>query len=98
MKSIITVVILFFATASFAQSTISGKVVEKENLLQEQTSILMVLTMALLQTKRTIFVFNYCNRKPVLVASFLVYETSKTTINVADFKIKQSFYREIAIH
>jgi hypothetical protein len=26
-----------FATASFAQSTISEKVVEKENLLQEQT-------------------------------------------------------------
>jgi hypothetical protein len=28
----------------------------------------------------------------VLIASFLVYETSKTTINVADFQNKQSFY------
>jgi hypothetical protein len=54
------------------------------------------LTMALLQTKTEIFVFNYCNRKPSTYASFLVYETSKTTINVADFQNKR--FTRVAIH
>jgi uncharacterized membrane protein YwzB len=57
MKSIITAVILFIATAAFAQNTISGKVVDKKENLLEQTSILMVLTMALLQTKTDNFRF-----------------------------------------
>jgi hypothetical protein len=47
----------------------------------------MVLTMALLQTK-TEFSFSTTTGNQVLIAGFLVYETSKTTINVADFQNK----------
>jgi hypothetical protein len=48
----------------------------------------MVLTMALLQTKTDNFRFQLLTGNQVLIASFLVYETSKTTINVADFQNK----------
>jgi hypothetical protein len=86
-----------FATASFAQSTISGKVVEKENLLQEQTSILMVLTMALLQTKRTIFVYNYCNRKPNWLLAFLFMKRVKQQSMLLILK-QTIVLQEIVIH
>jgi hypothetical protein len=48
--------------------------------------------MALLQTNGQFSFTTTATGNQVLVASFLVYETSKTTINVADFKTKQSFY------
>jgi hypothetical protein len=59
---------------------------KKEKL--EQTSILMVLTMALLQTKTDNFRFQLLQQETKYLVSFLVYETSKTTINVADFQNK----------
>ena len=90
MKSIITAVILFFATASFAQSTISGKVVDKKGKFIAGANIYIDGTYDGATTNENgQFSFTTtATGNQVLVASFLVYETSKTTINVADFQNK----------
>ncbi|MBU0940524.1 MAG: TonB-dependent receptor [Bacteroidetes bacterium] len=90
MKSIITVVILFFATASFAQSTISGKVVDKKGKFIAGANIYIDGTYDGATTNENgHFSFTTtATGNQVLVASFLVYETSKTTINITDFQNK----------
>jgi hypothetical protein len=90
MKSIITAVILFIATAAFAQNTISEKFDKKENLL-EQTSILMVLTMALNENGQFSFSTTATGNQ-VLIASFLFMKLVKQQLMLLIFKIKQSFY------
>ncbi|MBX9887217.1 MAG: TonB-dependent receptor [Flavobacteriaceae bacterium] len=96
MKSIITVVILFFATASFAQSTISGKVVDKKGKFIAGVNIYIDGTYDGATTDENgHFSFTTtATGNQVLVASFLVYETSKTTINVADFQNKTIVLQE----
>ena len=90
MKSIITAVILFFVTATFAQSTISGKVVDKKGKFIAGANIYIDGTYDGATTNENgQFSFTTtATGNQVLVASFLVYETSKTTINVADFQNK----------
>jgi hypothetical protein len=90
MKSIITAVILFIATAAFAQNTISGKVVDKRKIYCWSIYIDGTYDGATTNENGQ-FSFSTTGNQ-VLIASFLVYETSKTTINVADFQNKQSFY------
>ena len=96
MKSIITVVILFFATASFAQSTISGKVVDRKGKFIAGANIYIDGTYDGATTNENgQFSFTTtATGNQVLVASFLVYETTKTTINVADFQNKTIVLQE----
>ncbi|MFT5252065.1 MAG: outer membrane cobalamin receptor, partial [Flavobacteriales bacterium] len=90
MKSIITAVILFIATAAFAQNTISGKVVDKKGKFIAGANIYIDGTYDGATTNENgQFSFSTtATGNQVLIASFLVYETSKTTINVADFQNK----------
>jgi hypothetical protein len=91
MKSIITAVILFIATAAFAQNTISGKVVDKRKIYLANIYIDGTYDGATTNENGQFSFSTTATGNQVLI-SFLVYETSKTTINVADFQNKQSFY------
>jgi uncharacterized protein with FMN-binding domain len=84
MKSIITAVILFIATAAFAQNTISGKVVDKRKIYCGANIYIDGTYDGATTNENGQFSFSTtATGNQVLIASFLVYETSKTTINVA---------------
>ena len=96
MKSIITVVILFFATSVFSQTIISGKIVDKKGKPIAGANIYIDGTYDGATTNENgQFSFTITvTGSQVLVASFLVYETFKTTIDVANFQDKTIVLKE----
>lgn len=96
MKSIITVIILFFATSVFSQTTISGKIVDKKGKPIAGANIYIDGTYDGATTNEN-GQFSFAitvTGSQVLVASFLVYETFKTTIDVANFQDKTIVLKE----
>jgi hypothetical protein len=96
MKSVITVVILFFATSVFSQTIISGKIVDKKGKPIAGANIYIDGTYDGATTNENgQFSFTITvTGSQVLVASFLVYETFKTTIDVANFQDKTIVLKE----
>ncbi|MBC5836609.1 TonB-dependent receptor [Flavobacterium muglaense] len=90
MKSIATTVILFFTSFIFAQATLSGTVVDKKGNPIAGANIFIEGTYDGATSDNTGFFSFDTDAKGVqtLVVSFLIYETSKTTIDVANFKGK----------
>jgi hypothetical protein len=96
MKSIITVIILFFAISVFSQTTISGKIVDKKGKPIAEANIYIEGTYDGATTNEN-GQFSFAitvTGSQVLVASFLVYETFKTTIDVANFQDKTIVLKE----
>ena len=90
MKTIITLTILFVATALFSQNTISGKVVDEQGKPVSGANIYIDGTYDGASSSETgDFTFETnITGKQILVVSFLVFETSKTDIDVTNFKNK----------
>lgn len=96
MKSIITFIILFFAASAFSQTTISGKTVDKKGKPISGANIYIDGTYDGATTNEN-GQFSFTTTvtgSQVLVASFLVYETSKTAIDVANFQDKTIVLKE----
>ena len=91
MKTIITLTILFVATALFSQNTISGKVVDEQGKPVSGANIYIDGTYDGASSSETgdfTFETNTTGNQ-ILVVSFLAFETSKTNINVANFENKR---------
>lgn len=87
MKSIATIVILLFSNFLFAQATLSGTVVYKKGIPSQEPISLLKGPMTAQQA--TILVFSFetdAKGTQTLVVSFLIFETSKTTVDVANCK------------
>jgi hypothetical protein len=98
MKSIITAVILFIATAHLLKIPFRESSWQKENLLLEQTSILMVLDDALLQTKTDNFRFQLLQQETkYLLLVFLFMKLVKQQLMLLIFKKNNRFTKK-AIH
>ena len=90
MKTIITLIILFVTTMLFSQNTISGKVVDEQGKPVSGANIYIEGTYdgdSSSETGDFTFETNTTG-KQILVVSFLVFETSKTDIDVTNFKNK----------
>jgi hypothetical protein len=96
MKSLFTCAILLFASAVFAQSTLSGKTVDKKGKPIAGANIYIDGTYDGATTNEN-GQFSFTTTavgQQTLVASFLVYETTRTVINVTDFKNQTIVLRE----
>ncbi len=96
MKSIFTLTILLFSFAVFSQATLSGKIVDEKGKPISGANIFIEGTYDGASSNET-GDFNFTTTatgNQTLVVSFLIYETSKTMIDVADFKNKIIKLRE----
>ena len=96
MKSLFTYTILLFASAVFAQSTISGTTVDNKGKPIAGANIYIDGTYDGATTDENgqfLFTTTVIGQQR-LVASFLVYETTRTVINVTDFKNQTIVLRE----
>ncbi|SDX26184.1 TonB-dependent receptor [Flavobacterium degerlachei] len=98
MKSISTLIILFFTTFLFSQTTLSGKVVDQKGKAVSGANVFIEGSYDGATTNETgDFSFETdAKGNQTLVVSFLIYETSKTQIDVANFHgktitLKESF-------
>jgi CarboxypepD_reg-like domain/TonB-dependent Receptor Plug Domain/Outer membrane protein beta-barrel domain len=96
MKSIFTLSILLFSFAVFSQATLSGKIVDEKGKPISGANIFIEGTYDGASSNET-GDFNFTTTatgNQTLIVSFLIYETSKTIIDVADFKNKTIKLRE----
>ena len=96
LKSIFTFAILLFSVAIFSQNTISGKVVDEKGKPVGGANVFIEGTYDGASSSETgDFSFTTTvNGNQTLVVSFLIYETSRTVIDVADFQNKTIKLRE----
>ena len=96
MKSLFTFTILLFASALFAQSTISGKTVDKKGKVISGVNIYIDGTYdgATTNENGQFSFVTSVQGKQTLVASFLVYETTRTLIDISDFQNKTIVLKE----
>jgi len=96
MKSIFTFLIFLCTAAAFSQNTISGKVVDEKGKGVPGANLFIDGTYdGTSSDENGNFSFTTdTTGNQVLVASFLIYETSRTTIDVANFKDKTIKLRE----
>ena len=96
MKTIITLTILLCTTFLFSQTTISGKVVDEKGKPVSGANVFIEGTYDGASTNETgSFSFTTATTgNQTLVVSFLIYETSKTAIDVASFQNKTIKLRE----
>ena len=90
MKTIITFAILFVTTILFSQNIISGKIIDEKGKPVSGANIYIEGTYDGSSSNEAgdfSFETNTIGNQ-ILVVSFLVFETSKTTIDVANFKNK----------
>ncbi|WP_369765437.1 TonB-dependent receptor domain-containing protein [Flavobacterium sp. WC2429] len=90
MKSITTLITLFFTTLLFAQATISGKVIDEKGKPIVGANVFIEGTYDG-ATSNEMGDFSFVTDEKgnqTLVVSFLIYETSKTQIDVANFQGK----------
>ncbi len=90
MKNLFTYLLLLFATFSFAQNAISGKVVDEKNQPISGANVFIEGTYDGASTSENgNFEFKTSEKgTKTLVVSFLTYETLKLTIDVSNFKNK----------
>ena len=90
MKTIITLTIFFITTVLFSQNTISGKIVDEKGKPISGANVYIEGTYDGASSSETGDFSFETNTKgsQILVVSFLVFETSKMTIDVANFKNK----------
>jgi hypothetical protein len=96
MKSIFTLTILLFSFAVFSQATLSGKIVDEKGKSIPGANIFIEGTYDGASSNET-GEFNFTTTatgNQTLVVSFLIYETSKTVVDVANFKNKTIKLRE----
>ena len=96
MKSLFIFTILLFASAVFAQSTISGKTIDKKGKPIAGANIYIDGTYDGATTNEN-GQFSFTTTavgQQTLVASFLVYETTRILIDVADYKNQTIVLRE----
>lgn len=96
MKSIFTLTILLFSFTVFSQATLSGKIVDEKGKPISGANIFIEGTYDGASSNET-GDFNFTTTatgNQTLVVSFLIYETSKTMIDVANFKNKTIKLRE----
>lgn len=96
MKSIITFIILFFAASAFSQTTISGKTLDKKGKPIAGANIYIDGTYDGATTNENgQFSFTTTTTgNQIIIASFLVYESFKVTIDVANFQDKTIVLKE----
>ena len=96
MKTIITLIIFLCTTFVFSQTTLSGKVVDEKGKPVSGANVFIEGTYDGASTAETgDFSFTTATTgKQILVVSFLIYETSKTVIDVATFQNKTIKLRE----
>jgi hypothetical protein len=96
LKSIFTFVILLFSLTNFSQNLISGKVVDEKGKPVSGANVFIEGTYDGASTTETgDFSFTTTVKgNQTLVVSFLIYETSKTVIDVANFQNKTIKLRE----
>ena len=90
MKTIITLIILFVTTMLFSQNTISGKVVDEQGKPVSGANIYIEGTYdgdSSSETGDFTFETNTTGNQ-ILVVSFLAFETSKTSVDITNFKNK----------
>ena len=88
MKTIFTLLLLCFTTFAFSQTTISGKVVDERGNPVSGANVFMEGTYDGTSSSETgdfAFITNSKGNQ-TLVVSFLIYETSKTLIDVSNFQ------------
>ena len=90
MKTIVTITILFCTTFLFSQNTISGKVVDEKGKPVQGVNVFIEGTYDGTSTTETgSFTFTTtATGNQTLVVSYLIYDTSKTVIDVASFQNK----------
>lgn len=96
MKSLFTFAILLFASAVFAQSTISGKTADKKGKPIVGANIYIDGTYDGATTDEN-GQFSFSTTavgQQTLVASFLVYETTRILIDISDFQYKTIILKE----
>lgn len=88
MKTIFILTILLISTLTFSQNNISGKVVDEKGKPVSGANVYIEGTYDGTTSSETgDFTFETNSKgTQILVVSFLVFETSKTTIDVANFK------------
>ena len=96
MKTIITLTILLCTTFLFSQTTLSGKVVDEKGKPVSGANVFIEGTYDGASTTETgSFSFTTATTgNQILVVSFLIYETSKTVIDVATFQNRTIKLRE----
>jgi hypothetical protein len=96
LKSIFTFAILLFSLTIFSQNTISGKVVDEKGKPVSGANVFIEGTYdGASSTETGNFSFTTTTTgSQTLVVSFLIYETSKTVIDVANFQNKTIKLRE----
>lgn len=96
MKSIFTFLIFLCTAAAFSQNTVSGKVVDEKGKGVPGANLFIDGTYdGTSSDENGNFSFTTdATGNQVLVASFLIYETSRTTIDAANFKDKTIKLRE----
>ncbi|MBG6187367.1 TonB-dependent receptor [Flavobacterium sp. CAN_S2] len=96
LKSIFTFAILLFSLTIFSQNTISGKVVDEKGKPVSGANVFIEGTYDGASTTETgDFSFTTTVKgNQTLVVSFLIYETSRTVIDVANFQNKTIKLRE----
>jgi len=96
MKTIITLSLLLFSALLFAQTTISGKILDEKGKPVFGANVFIEGTYDGASTTETgAFSFTtLATGNPTLVVSFLIFETSKTVIDVANFQNKTIKLRE----
>ncbi|MFV8345325.1 TonB-dependent receptor [Flavobacterium sp. ZB4P13] len=96
LKSIFTLVLLLFSLTIFSQNTVSGKVVDAKGKPVSGANVFIEGTYdgaSSTETGNFSFTTNTTGNQ-TLVVSFLIYETSKTVIDVANFQNKTIKLRE----
>ena len=88
MKTIITLTIFFITTMLFSQTTIVGKVIDEKGKPVSGANIYIEGTYdGTSSTENGSFSFQTNTKgNQILVVSFLIFETSKTNIDIANFK------------
>ncbi|WP_395045924.1 TonB-dependent receptor domain-containing protein [Flavobacterium sp.] len=96
MKSILTFAVILLSISVFSQKTISGKIVDKKNLPISGANIFIEGTYdGATSTENGEFSFTTSViGNQILVASFLSYETSKISIDVANYQNQTIVLRE----
>lgn len=96
MKTIFTLAVLFYSITIFSQATLSGKVVDEKGKPVAGANIYIEGTYdGTSSDEKGDFNFSTTTTgNQILVVSFLIYETSKIEIQVADFKNKTIKLRE----
>ena len=96
MKTILTFLLLAVTTLLFSQSTISGKIVDEKGKPVAGANIFIEGTYdgATSSDSGSFSFTTTTTRNQTLVVSFLIYETSRTVINVSDFVDKTIKLRE----